>query len=130
MAIRSRILGAVLALLALPCFAQDIAGRWNASVDTEFGPFAFVLEFMVDAAGALTGSMQSDFLGSTPIREGMIDGDDVSFKLMFEGGPGGAMTVNYEGTVDGDELALTSTVEGGVPGGGPAEQTFTATRAE
>lgn len=130
MGIRSWILGAAVALLALPCAAQDVAGRWNASVDTEFGPFAFVLEFVVDAAGQLTGSMQSDLLGATPIQDGTIDGDELSFKLTFEGGPGGPMTIDYAGTVDGDELSLTSTVEGGVPGGGAAEQSFTATRAE
>jgi hypothetical protein len=40
------------------------------------------------------------------------------------------MTINYKGMVKGDELALTSTFEGTPPGGGPAEQNLTATRAK
>jgi hypothetical protein len=127
---RNLILGAMLALVALPIAAQNAAGRWNASVDTPNGPFAFVFEFLVDAAGKLTGSMQNDFIGSTPIKDGMLKGNELSFKLTFEGGPDGPMTISYQGTVKGDELALTSKFEGAPPGGGPAEQSFTAHRAK
>lgn len=130
MQIRSLVFGAAIALLALPCSAQQAAGRWNASVDTPNGPFSFVFEFLVDAAGKLTGSMQNEFIGSTPIHDGMLKGNELSFKLTFDGGPNGAMTISYHGTVDGDELALTSMIEGAPPGGGPAEQSFTATRAK
>lgn len=59
-----------------------------------------------------------------PIRR-----NDLSFKMSIDAGPGGTMQVSFKGTVDGDELTLTSTMEG-APGGGPAEQTFVATRAE
>jgi hypothetical protein len=40
------------------------------------------------------------------------------------------MTVSYKGVVKGDELALTSKFEGAPPGGGPAEQSFTAQRVK
>jgi len=118
--------------LALPILAQQgAAGRWNASVDTPQGPFAFVFEFAVDAAGKLTGSMQNEFIGAVPIKDGVVNGSDISFKLTFEGGPdGGAITIGYTGTVKGDELAMKSKFEGTPPGGGPAEMTFTATRAK
>ena len=130
MKIRSLVLGTMLALLALPAAAQDAAGRWSASVDTPNGPFAFVFEFLVDAAGALTGSMQNDFFGSTPIKDGVINGNELSFKLTFEGGPGGPMTISYNGVVNGDELAMTSKFEGTPPPGGQAEASFTARRAQ
>src|SRR5688500_12796675 len=117
--------------LALPILAQQgVAGRWNASVDTEFGPFAFVFEFVVDAAGKLTGAMHNELIGAAPIKDAVLDGNNLSFKLTFEGGPDGPMTISYAGAVKGDELALTSKFEGAPPGGGPAEQSFTAKRAQ
>ena len=127
-----RVLLVLAATLALPVFAQQgAAGRWNASVDTAQGPFAFTFEFAVDAAGKLTGTMNNEFFGATPIKDGVVSGSNISFKLTFEGAPdGGAMTINYTGTVKGDELAMTSKFQGEVPGGGPAEMSFTATRAK
>lgn len=128
MRIRSLALGVVIALLASASFAQNAAGRWNASIDTPNGPFAFVFEFLVDAAGKLTGSMTNDF-GSLPISDGVINGNEISFKLTFDAG-GGPATISYKGTVDGDALALTSKFEGTPPPGGQAEASFTATRAK
>jgi hypothetical protein len=117
--------------LALPLLAQQgAAGRWNASIDTPQGPFAFTFEFTVDAADKLTGSMNNEFFGATPIKDGVVNGNDLSFKLTFVGAPDGDMTISYTGTVKGDELALTSKFEGTPPGGGPAETSFTATRAQ
>jgi hypothetical protein len=87
-----------------------------------------MLEFLVDAAGKLTGAMHNEMIGQVPIRDGVAKGNDISFKLVFEGGPEGPMTVNYTGTVKGNELALTSKFEGAPPGGGPAEMSFTANR--
>ena len=131
MNIRKLAFAATLALLALPAAAADgIAGKWNASVDTANGPFALVFEFAVDG-GKLTGSMQNDFIGSIPLENGTVKGNDVAFKLTIaiEGAPE-AIKINYTGTVKGDELALTSKFEGTPPGGGPAEQSLTATRAK
>ena len=125
-----RVLVLAVAAFALPVFAQQgAAGKWNASVNTDFGPFAFVFDFAVDAAGKLTGAMQNEFMGTVPIKDGVIDGNKLSFKLTFDT-PDGAMTIGYTGTVNGDELAMTSKFEGAPPGGGPAEQSFTATRAK
>ena len=107
---------------------QGAVGRWNASVNSEFGPFAFVFEFLVDAAGKLTGSMQSEFFNA-PIKEAVLEGDKLAFKLTIDG-PEGAMNISYTGVVKGDELQLTSKFEGTPPGGGPAEMTLTATRAK
>ena len=127
-----RVLLVLAAALAFPILAQQgPAGRWNASVDTPQGPFAFTFDFVVDAPGKLSGAMNNEFFGATPIKEGVVDGNNISFKLTFEGAPdGGAMTVNYTGTVKGDELAMTSKFQGEVPGGGPAEMSCTATRAK
>jgi hypothetical protein len=130
MNIRKLAFAATLALLALPAAAADsVAGKWNASVDSPNGPFPLVFEFAVDG-GKLTGTLQNDFIGSIPIQDGTVKGNDVAFKLTItiEGAP--EMKINYTGTVKGDELALTSKFEGAPPGGGPAEQSLTATRAK
>jgi hypothetical protein len=73
--------------------------------------------------------MQNEFFGATPISDGVVNGNDISFKITFEGGPS-PMTISYKGTVDGDELAITSKFEGTPPPGGEAETSFTATRAK
>ncbi|HEX7238489.1 MAG TPA: hypothetical protein VF405_16095 [Gammaproteobacteria bacterium] len=117
--------------LALPILAQQgAAGHWNASVETPQGPFAFSFDFAVDGS-KLTGSMNNELFGATPITDGVVNGNSISFKLTFEGAPdGGAIKISYTGTVKGDELAITSKFEGEPPGGGPAERMFTATRAK
>ena len=126
----SFVLAVTLAVLALPAAAQDVAGKWMGSVDTQGVPFELAFQFAVNG-NELSGSMSNDFIGMIPITEGMISGAEVSFKLSIDGGPGGAMVISYKGMIEGDELKLTSTFEGGAaPGGGPAEQSFTLTRAE
>ena len=131
MARRHLVVAAAFALFALPLAAQNgVAGKWNATVDTPNGPFMLVFEFIVEAAGKLTGSLQNEFIGSVPIKDGTINGNDITFKLSIEAGPNGAMNIGYKGTVKGDELALTSKFEGEVPGGGPAEQSVTLKRAK
>ena len=131
MRVRSLVVIATLALLALPVVAQTgAAGKWNASIDTPNGPFAMVFEFLVDAAGKLTGSLQNEFIGAIQIKDGAIKGNDLSFKLTIDGGPNGAMNISYAGTVKGDDLELKSKFEGAPPGGGPAEQSFVAHRAK
>src|SRR5262249_41777751 len=131
MKVRNLVVVAALALLALPAVAQTgVNGKWNASVDTPNGPFALVFEFLVDAAGKLTGSLQNEFIGSIPIKDAVIKGNELSFKLTIDGGPNGAMNISYTGTVKGDDLELKSKFEGAPPGGGPAEQTLVAHRAK
>jgi hypothetical protein len=126
---RSLAFAALAALFAIPAAAQEAAGKWNASVDTPQGPFARVFDLAVEG-DTLTGTMSNDFMGATPISDGVVNGNELSFKLSLQGGPGGPMNINYKGAVNGDELVLTSTFEGAPPGGGPAEQTLTATRAK
>jgi hypothetical protein len=131
MKLRSFLLGSILVLLANAAAAQQPAsGKWNASVETPGGPFALVFDFLVDAAGKLTGTLTMDFIGAVPINDGVAKGNDLSFKLTIEGGPNGPMTIAYQGTVKGDELALTSKFEGAPPEGAQAEQTLTATRVK
>jgi hypothetical protein len=113
-------------LFAASAFAQGAAGKWNATIEGPQGAFSMLFEFAVDGNN-LTGSLSNDFMGTTAISDGTINGDDLSFKLSFET-PNGAMTINYKARVNGDEMAITSSFENPPPGGGPPETTFTAKR--
>jgi hypothetical protein len=76
-----RVLLVLAATLALPIIAQQgAAGRWNASVDTAQGPFAFTFEFAVDAAGKLTGTMNNEFFGASfsPDQEKLLVASNAS----------------------------------------------------
>jgi hypothetical protein len=116
------------AIIATPVAAQDANGKWVANIETPQGPFQMNFNFVANGA-SLTGDMSNEFMGTTPIADGKVDGGNLSFKLTMQGGPNGPMTINYKGSVTGDSMALTSTFEGAPPGGGPAEQQLTLTRA-
>ena len=64
----------------------------------------------------LTGKIISS-RGETPITDGKVDGDNVSFTVVRSFG-GNEMKMLYKGKVAGDELTLTMEFEGGFPGGG------------
>ena len=118
----------ILTLITLSVSAQDAAaGKWNATIEGPQGTLSMVFEFAVEG-DKLTGSMSNDFMGTTPISDGIINGNDLSFKLKVAG-PNGAMTINYKAKVNGDEMTMTRTFESPPPGGAPPERTFTAKRA-
>lgn len=121
--------GLILAFIALSAQAQNVGGKWMGSVDAQGVPFELVFEFTV-AGAELTGALMNEFIGEIPISDGMVDGDEISFKLNIDMGPAGAMTINYTGVVNGNELELTSTFEGGAPPGTPEEQMIKLMRAE
>lgn len=125
MKLRACLLAAGLMLAASPALAEGAAGTWNASIDTPQGAVPLVFTFSVDGP-KLSGSVANDMMGETPISNGTVDGDTLSFTLTMMD----TMTINYEGVVEGDEMTLTSTFAGDPPPGAEAETTFTATRAE
>lgn len=126
MNLRHFICAAILVLTSLSVSAQGAAGKWNATVETQQGAMTMDFEFAADGNN-LTGSMSNSMMGTTPITEGKIDGDNLSFIVSMQG-PNGAMTMNYKGVVNGDEMTLTRTLQN-PPEGIPPERTFTAKRA-
>ncbi|MBF8270361.1 MAG: hypothetical protein HW386_2070 [Gammaproteobacteria bacterium] len=119
----------ILTLTSLAVSAQGATGKWSASLETPQGPFDMTFEFAVDGNN-LTGTMSNAF-GATPISDGKINGNDMTFVLSFPGPDGGAMTIDYKATVNGDEMNLISSFRNPPAGApGPAETTFTAKRAQ
>ena len=129
MKLRSYVLGLASVLATLPALAADIDGKWNATVDGgPAGPVELVFELKAEGE-KLTGNMSAAMMPApTPISEGVIKGDDVSFKLsitMMEGAP--ALVISYTGKLKGDELNLNSVLD---MGQGPMETPLVAKRAK
>jgi hypothetical protein len=97
----------VLAILAIPAIAADIAGKWSASFDTQIGAQNYTYTFKVDGA-KLTGTAESQF-GKTEITDGVVKGDEISFteNLDYQGN---ALTIAYKGKIAGDEIKFTRNV--------------------
>jgi hypothetical protein len=104
-------------ILTAAAFAADVTGKWTAEMQGRDGQ-SMTTTFDLKADGnALTGTV-SGRRGETPISNGKIDGDKVSFDVVREFN-GNSMTIHYTGTVSGDSLNLK--VEG--PRGGGREIT-------
>jgi hypothetical protein len=65
--------------------------------------------------------------GDTPIADGKISGDEISFTVTRER-QGATIKQLYKGKVAGDEIKFTRSVEGGQGGRPPVE--FTAKRVK
>jgi hypothetical protein len=101
---RMKLFLALFVLFALTASAADLAGTWKASLETPNGNIESTFEFKVDGA-KLTGSVTSQQMGTTPISDGKIEGDNFSFAVKREG-PNGEFVINYKGTVKGDEAKM------------------------
>ncbi len=103
---------AALLLLAISAFAADVDGKWSGTMATPMGdiPVGFTLK----ADGAmLTGSTMGPDGSAIPIKEGKIDGDNISFSITFDFG-GMPFTLMYKGVVSGDSIRFTGDA-GGMP---------------
>jgi hypothetical protein len=108
--------------LSLTLLAADVTGKWIAQVPGRDGQTREqTFTFKVDG-DKLTGTMsgrQSD----TPIADGKISGDTISFTVTREFG-GNTMKWTYTGKVAGDEIKFKR------EGGQGQPQEFVAKRAK
>ena len=88
-------------------FAAAIDGVWTATFDTPIGEQHYTYTFKADGE-KLTGTAKND-MGETPIEEGLIKGDDVTFteNLDFQGQK---ISIKYKGKMSGDEIKFTRQV--------------------
>jgi hypothetical protein len=107
-------------------WATDVSGKWTAQVPGRDGqPQETTFTFKVEG-DKLTGAV-SGRQGDTPIADGKISGDEISFTVTRER-QGATIKQLYKGKVAGDEIKFTRSVEGGQGNRPPAE--FTAKRAK
>jgi len=105
------ILAAVVVLAAVTmALAANVDGKWVAQVAGQGGQTREVT-FTFKAEGEkLTGTV-SGRQGDTPISDGKIKGDDISFTQSFEA-QGNTIKVIYTGKVSGDEIKMTRKRDG------------------
>lgn len=130
--LRTAILG-VLALIAIPALAAapaapNVTGKWLASVDAGGTPVELTFELKAEGE-KLTGTL-TVMGNASPISEGKVKGDEVSFQLNFDSGMGGPpLLISYTGKLKGDELAMQSSFSMG-EGAPPTVTDFVAKRTK
>ena len=113
----------LIAALCLVASAADISGKWIAQVPGRDGQTRETT-FMFKVSGdTLTGTMSGRQGMETPISEGKISGDSISFVVTMERG-GNTMKFNYTGTISGNEIKMKRESGRGEP------REFTAKRAQ
>ena len=106
----------LLLAIAFAVFAADPSGKWVYEQPGRGGgdPVKVTITLKSDG-GKLTGDVsrpgRDGNAMSTPISEGKVDGNNVSFKVTMQMG-GNAMTSEYSGTLSGDEMKLKVTRPG------------------
>ncbi len=87
-------------LFAGLAFAADVTGKWQATAQSPDGQeMQLTFNFKQDGE-KLTGSVESP-MGETPISEGKVTGDTISFTVEM-----GDMKIVHKGTISGDEMKL------------------------
>ena len=89
--------------LAATMYAADITGKWTGKMETPNGSRDVNMAFKADGA-TLTGSV-SGRNGDTPIENGKIDGDNISFTVTRKFNDM-EIKMNYTGKVSGDSIKL------------------------
>jgi hypothetical protein len=96
-------------VFTLAARADSVAGKWTAEVQGRNGSSTQTFTFKVDGSN-LTGSV-SGGQNETPIADGKITGDDISFSVTRQM-RGAEVKATYTGKVSGDEIKFTVKTEG------------------
>jgi hypothetical protein len=115
--------------LSASVWAADVAGKWSAQAQGS----EITLNFKVEGT-ALTGTLEnSQMPGPVEIKEGKIDGDNVSFIVVRKMGET-EMKISWKGKIAGDEIKFKREAAGGGgmggPGGGGQAEEIIAKRAK
>jgi hypothetical protein len=101
----------VLGLAVLTLLAADFNGAWTAQVPGRGGNMMdYTFNFKVQG-DAVTGNVVTQF-GDTPISDGKVSGDNISFTQALEFGRN-SIKFLYKGTAAGSEIKFTRTRDGG-----------------
>ena len=97
-------------LLAAPAFAHDVDGKWTGTVTTPMGDLPVQFEFKADGA-TLTGTTLGFDGGTVQIKDGKVDGANISYTVTFDLG-GMPLDITYKGVVSASEIKLTAEAMG------------------
>ncbi len=101
---------AAMLLLAVSAFAADVDGKWTGNVSTPNGDIPVTFNFKADGP-SLNGSMSGPDGGDIAIKDGKIDGANISFWLSIDFG-GNAMKLTYTGVVAADQIKIAGDAGG------------------
>jgi len=101
---------AALLLLTVSAFAADVDGKWTGNVSTPNGDIPVTFNFMADGA-MLNGSMSGPDGGDIAIKDGKIDGSNISFWLSIDFG-GNTLKLTYTGVVATDQIKISGDAAG------------------
>jgi len=111
----------LLTFSAARAFAADLTGTWTGSMVTASGD-TIQLTFTFKQDGAkLTGTVSGPQIGSMDLLDGNVDGDKLSFSVIYNG-----TTIKSAGVFSGDQVKLVPNHDQGEPVGGEV----TLTRAK
>jgi len=108
MMIRTIVAGLV--LLAASAFGASPDGKWKGSVSTPNGDFPVAFTFKADGA-TLNGSMLGMDGMEIPIKDGKVDGDNITFTVTLDFG-GMPFLLSYKGAVSDEEIKFTGEAAG------------------
>ena len=100
----------LLMLCAAAAWSADISGQWKAQWSEMRGPAKqSIFTFKQDGA-TLTGTLKSED-SELPIRQGKVNGEEVSFVVVNKVG-NRELTMTYTGKISGSEIKFELSFEG------------------
>jgi hypothetical protein len=97
------VLALALLLSAGFVFAADVDGKWEGTIPGMDIPVSYT--FKADGA-TLTGTSSGPENSVIPIKDGKINGNNISFSVSFDFG-GQAMKIDYQGVVSPNQIKLS-----------------------
>ena len=96
----------LLLAVSVPVLAADVDGKWTGTIQGPGGDMPVSFTFKADA-DKLTGTTLGIDGSEVPIKEGKIDGKNITFKVVLDFG-GMPFEINYKGVVSPTETKLTA----------------------
>src|SRR5262245_4697132 len=97
-------------LFVSPVFAADVDGKWVGSIAGPAGDIPVACTFKAEG-DKLTGSQTGLDGMEIPIKDGKIEGSNISFTVSFDFG-GMPFAINYKGVVAMDQIKLNADMFG------------------
>jgi hypothetical protein len=87
-------------------FGADVDGKWAGEIAGQNMEIAFTFK----AEGTTLTGMHIVNGQETPIKEGKIDGNNISFTVLLD--MGGETKIQHKGTISGDQIKMTYEMAG------------------
>jgi hypothetical protein len=99
-----------LLLLVVSAFAADVDGKWAGTMATPMGDIPVGFTLKADGAKLIGTTMGPDG-ADIAIKDGKVDGANISFNVTFDFG-GMPFMLEYKGVVSADTIKFTLDVAG------------------